>query len=539
MLFTTLLLAATLLDPSRSIEQQLRGGEEHEYTLQLRAGSFARVVVEQQGIDVVVTAFAPNDKTLGEVDSPNGANGPEPLPIVAAGTGPHRIVVRSFDAKAPAGKYTIRVDEILSPAAYRQRLADEKRRDEAVVAWFKSRAMPLRSVTPGSGFEDLAPLRSVLRDVRVVGLGEATHGSRELFTVKHRLIEFLVRELGFRIVALEGSAAATNAFNDYIHGRGERAPVLAALDANWITANQELLATIDWLRTHNASAAEADRVHFAGLDPQVNASAIDDLLRFLRAHAPESAKRSEPLLELLRVEDEKANRFERTNVPVERVHEIQRLIAFLVTNEGDLVRRSSAREYARALDSARLLAQSAEFNSSLPAGEGGTRDGYMAENLFRALQSRPGARAIVWSHNAHISASDRSSYKPLGALLRAAYGNGYYAFATAFARGSFRAQVPGSVPPDVRNFLIAAPPASSIDSMLAAMRAGNAIVDLRGATPPDPRVAAWLNVPQRMHWVGALYADSGPEGQRAQPFLLGRDFDGIIFLETTTSARPR
>jgi erythromycin esterase len=539
MLFTTFLLAATLLDPSQRIEQQLRGGEEHEYTLQLRAGSFARVVIEQQGIDVVVTAFAPNDKALGEVDSPNGANGPEPLPIVAAGNGLHRIVVRSFDGNAPAGKYTIRVDEILSPAAYRQRLADEKRRDEAVVAWLKSRAMPLRSVTPGNGFDDLAPLRSVLGDVRVVGLGEATHGSRELFTVKHRLIEFFVRELGFRIVALEGSAAATNAFNDYIHGRGARAPVLAALDANWITANQELLATIDWLRTYNASAAEPDRVHFAGLDPQVNASAIDDLLRFLRAHAPESATRHEALIELLRVEDQKANRFERTNVPVERVHEIQRLIAFLVTNQGDLVRRSSSREYARALDSARLLAQSAEFNSSLPPGEGGTRDGYMAENLFRALQSRPGARAVVWTHNAHASASDRSSYKPLGALLRAAYGTGYYAFATAFARGRFRAQVPGSVPPDVREFAVSGPPPASIDSMLAAMRTGNAIIDLRGATPSDARVAAWLSVPQRMHWIGALYADSWSDAQRVQPFLLGRDFDGIIFLEATTSARPR
>jgi erythromycin esterase len=539
MLIPALVLAATLLDPSQRLQQQLGGGEQHEYMLQLRTGAFARVVVEQQGIDVVVSALAPDGRTLAEVDSPNGANGPEPVSIAATVKGGYRITVRSFDAKAPAGKYTIRVDELLSPAAYRQRLAGEQRRDAAVVAWLKSRALPLHSVSPGSRFSDLAPLRTLLRDVRVVGLGEATHGSHELFTVKHRLIELLVRELGFRVVAFEGSAAATGAINDYILGKGDRAPVLAAFDAIWITANDELLAMIDWLREYNATAAEADRVHFAGLDPHVNGPAIDDLTRFLRAHAPGTGTRVQPLLDLLRSEDEKAGRFERTSVPVERVHEIQRLIAFLVTNEGDFVRRGGQDDYARALDTARLLAQFAEFNSSLPAGEGGTRDGYMAANLFRALQSRPEARAIVWAHNAHISASDRSAYKPLGAHLRAAYGDAYYAFATAFARGTFLAQVPGSTPPDVRTFTITAPPAGSIDAMLAATNTGASIIDLRNATPPDPRVAAWLAIPQRMHWIGALYTDSWTEAQRAQPFLLGHDFDGIIFLDKTIAARTR
>jgi hypothetical protein len=41
------------------------------------------VVVEQKGIDVAVTLFAPNGQKLAEVDSPNGTQGPEPVAWIA------------------------------------------------------------------------------------------------------------------------------------------------------------------------------------------------------------------------------------------------------------------------------------------------------------------------------------------------------------------------------------------------------------------------------------------------------------------------
>lgn len=34
--------------------------------------------------------------------------------------------------------------------------------------------------------------KQILKGVKVVGMGEATQGSREFFHVKHRLLEFLV-----------------------------------------------------------------------------------------------------------------------------------------------------------------------------------------------------------------------------------------------------------------------------------------------------------------------------------------------------------
>lgn len=46
--------------------------------------------------------------------------------------------------------------------------------------------IPLASLHSGTGLDDLAVWGRTLDGVRVVGLGEATHGTREFFTLKHR-----------------------------------------------------------------------------------------------------------------------------------------------------------------------------------------------------------------------------------------------------------------------------------------------------------------------------------------------------------------
>ena len=68
---------------------------------------------------------------------------------------------------------------------------------EAVTKWLSGNVIPLKTVEAGHGFADLQPLKKVLKSARLVGLGEATHGSREFFQMKHRMLEFLVKEMGF------------------------------------------------------------------------------------------------------------------------------------------------------------------------------------------------------------------------------------------------------------------------------------------------------------------------------------------------------
>lgn len=95
----------------------LAGGERHLYTIQLKAGELLHLVVEQRGIDVVLSLYGPGDKKLREVDSPNGSQGPEPLGWVAETTGSYRLEVRSPEQNAKAGQYAIRDVELRQATA--------------------------------------------------------------------------------------------------------------------------------------------------------------------------------------------------------------------------------------------------------------------------------------------------------------------------------------------------------------------------------------------------------------------------------------
>src|SRR5262245_63934734 len=90
-----------------------------------------------------------------------------------------------------------------------------------VIGWLKANALPLASAEPGTDFKDLEQLGPLIGDARIVSLGEATHGTREFFQLKHRMIEYCVSQLGFTMIGFEAEYGATLAVNDYVlHGKG-------------------------------------------------------------------------------------------------------------------------------------------------------------------------------------------------------------------------------------------------------------------------------------------------------------------------------
>src|SRR5262245_56360678 len=70
------------LAPGVLDEAALKGGEERACLLDLDAGQYAGLVVDQQGIDVEVRLRAPDGHAVAAIDSLNGIIGPEPLPVV-------------------------------------------------------------------------------------------------------------------------------------------------------------------------------------------------------------------------------------------------------------------------------------------------------------------------------------------------------------------------------------------------------------------------------------------------------------------------
>jgi erythromycin esterase len=83
------------------------------------------------------------------------------------------------------------------------------------------RTATLATTDPAVDLTDLAPVSDALANARVVGLGEATHGTREFFQLKHRLVRYLVMEHGYRLFGLEANFSETLALDRYVvHGEG-------------------------------------------------------------------------------------------------------------------------------------------------------------------------------------------------------------------------------------------------------------------------------------------------------------------------------
>ena len=134
-----------------------------------------------------------------------------------------------------------------------------------VIQQIASLATPWSTVDPTADLADLEPLLRVWQSVRVVALGEATHGTSEFFRMKHRLIRFLVTRMGFSHLALEVSPEVGETLDAYVQGKTATNPVSGLW---WPWRTREFSDLIEWLRQSNLSLPPARRLHVHGIDYQ-------------------------------------------------------------------------------------------------------------------------------------------------------------------------------------------------------------------------------------------------------------------------------
>jgi len=134
------------------------------------------------------------------------------------------------------------------------------------LAWLKDNAIVLRTVEAGGSLDDLEPLKTLIGDAHIVALGEGTHGTREFFQMKHRLVEFLAREMGFTIFSIEANLPEAYRLNDFVlKGMGDPKELIAGMYF-WTWNTQEVLDMVEWMRKYNKSGQ--GRIEFTGFDMQ-------------------------------------------------------------------------------------------------------------------------------------------------------------------------------------------------------------------------------------------------------------------------------
>src|SRR5438128_720194 len=159
---------------------------------------------------------------------------------------------------------------------------------DLVKIWIQQHAIPFTTAEPGGSDVDLQPLKQIVGNASIVGLGEATHGTHEFFTMKHRILEFLVNEMGFTTFAIENGWDVSRLIDTYVMtGRGNaRDLLLNEPFLSWQT--QEVLDLIEWMRAYNANPSHTTKVHFAGIDcTDLTPAAFQDVLTYIQSVDPQ------------------------------------------------------------------------------------------------------------------------------------------------------------------------------------------------------------------------------------------------------------
>ena len=104
--------------------------------------------------------------------------------------------------------------------------------------------------------------------VRLLGLGEALHGGRDILLLRNRLFIRLVEKHGFAAIAIESSFPRGRLVDEYIAGQGpESFDEVQELGFSHgfgrLKSNREL---VEWMREYNADPSHPHKLHFYGFD---------------------------------------------------------------------------------------------------------------------------------------------------------------------------------------------------------------------------------------------------------------------------------
>lgn len=95
-----------------TLRRELKGGHSHSYVIKLSDGDYLGAVVEQDGIDVIVSVTGPDGTKLVEVDSPYGSRGPEHLRVIAKTSGDYQLHIGSQGEEVLTGSYELKISEV-------------------------------------------------------------------------------------------------------------------------------------------------------------------------------------------------------------------------------------------------------------------------------------------------------------------------------------------------------------------------------------------------------------------------------------------
>ena len=423
---------------------------------------------------------------------------------------------------------------------------------ENIARWIRTNSIPLDTVKFNSGFKDMEPLKELLALSKIVALGEATHGTREFFQVKHRMLEFLVNNLDFHLFGIEASLPDTMTVNEYVlNGKGNPAEAVGSM-LFWTWNTEEVLDLVNWMREYNKDPSNKKKLKFYGFDMQHTKTPIDKLKSFFKKVDLDFYYRFDEVMKPFLNDSGKQHNYYKLpdNIKKEVVKEIKATIQHLKLNRKRFIKKTSIDDFVFIFRYAIIIKQAEEMYAAWKNGEImelsdslRIRDKYMADNVRWILNHEgPNSKIVLWAHNEHISSKGLGQGVPsMGSYLKEFYGDKYVNFGFSFSSGSFQAL---KTDPYEKEFLkrykglqkhtVGLAPKGNIGWYMH--QAGIPLFILNLHKPSDIKaVDKWIKHPHPMRYIGGAFNEKIEK--EFKEIILPDQFDFLIHIDKTTSAR--
>ncbi|ARO18951.1 erythromycin esterase [Bacillus tropicus] len=308
-----------------------------------------------------------------------------------------------------------------------------------IIKSIQSQAYPLKTIEPSKSFEDLKPLKKMIGSAQYVGLGENTHGSSEIFTMKFRLVKYLVTEMGFTNFTMEEDWGNGLKLNEYIQtGKGNPREFL-----NLLYPTDEIIAMIEWMKDYNADPSNKKKIQFIGLDLKtLDQGSFNKVIDYVRVHRPdllaevgenykELSSFTGNIQEYMKLAPEMKEKFKAN---------AERVVRLLKDENGQANTEIIPSEYiwakatASAIEKFTTMLLPNDYPSMIKLHEQ-----YLADHVMWA-QETFGGKTMVWGHNIHIAKGiiDEDLYPYVaGQFLKERLDNKYVTIGSTTTEGNF------------------------------------------------------------------------------------------------------
>lgn len=307
-----------------------------------------------------------------------------------------------------------------------------------IAEWLEMHAKPLRTTNPNSPFNDLKPLKNMVGSASIVGLGEATHGAHEIFTMKNCIVNYLVSEKGFtNLVLEEGWDRALELDRYVLTGEGNPSQHLSP-----VFKTKEMLDLLDWIRQYNANPKHKSKVRIIGMDIQsVNENVYNNIIEYIKRTNSKLVPRIEEKIKGLIPVTKDMNTFESlTKEEKEKyISDAKQISALLEGNKSYL--NGKSKEFAWIKQNARIIEQ---FTTMLTSPPDKPSDLYLKHDIAMYENAKWTeehlGKTIVWGHNGHVSKTNMLPFvypKVAGQYLAEYYGKRYVSIGTSVYEGQY------------------------------------------------------------------------------------------------------